>query len=188
MAEAYAEYAYREHKKYYRPASKASDGQEQGELDAEDMTYALDQGVREFTVSAMYAAIIAARQDRGDDALRFMREGWRKSRELKIAYGKPHQYDVNMVGRIVGIEGYFGGRHFDKYSSIGRAVVELARISQTDAVLGYDASLSPEHVKRAQRKAQIRGTAARSVARMQTWPTRQLTRPVSRYLLNKFVL
>lgn len=204
MAEAYAEYAYREHSRYHNSIESyvtflsTREGREDSARrniprGCMDLTYLNDQGAREFTVSAMYVAIIAARQDRGDDALRFINEGWSRSTYMMDKKGgKPHQYDVNMIGRVIGIRGFFANQHSGRGTRLGSQAREFPKISQTDKVLGYDTSLTPQQVRRAQLDARIRNLSARTVARTQSSstirPIRKATKPLAGYLLRKVVL
>ena len=101
----------------------------------------IEQGSREFTVSAMYAAIIAARQNRRSDALRFIGEAWGVSESLRGRFGQPHQYDVNLVGRVAGIEGTFS-KPTKQTRDIGSLAVQWAKISETNQVKAPNPRLS----------------------------------------------
>jgi hypothetical protein len=188
MAEAYAEYAYRDHKQFYFSMGRLAADRLHRNSGLVDMTYLSEQGAREFTVSAMYAAIIAARRNEGRQAERFINEGWLKSRQLYEHFGRNHQYDANMVSRVVGIRGFFGGEYVGKNNKLRPELVELSLASQTSALLGRDTKLSSAQVEQAQTKAIIRGLFALNVSRLQSLPTKRLTRPLSRYLLNRVVL
>ena len=146
-----------------------------------------ERGAREFTVSAMYAAIVAARQNKGDQALKYISEAWSTSEELKAKNGKPHQYDVNLVGRVAGIESVFA-KPTKKTLAIGKLAVQYAKLSETDQVLEPNTRKTETEVKEAQRKALIRGWAARSIVWMQLFPTRRITKPIAQTVLNKVVL
>jgi len=168
MAGAYAEYAYREHKKLSEIHNLES--------------------TREFTVSAMYMAISAARQNDGINALKFIREGWRASKNLEDALGYPHQYDVNMSGRVLGIEGLYGPKDREHLRYLGEVTMQLANISQTSEIFGADTSLSLTEVKEQQHKAKIRSNAARAIVELQLLPTSKLTKALSNQLLKRVVL
>jgi hypothetical protein len=146
-----------------------------------------ERGLREFTVSAMYAAILSARQNQGERALRYIGDAWSTSEELKAKLGKPHQYDVNLVGRVAGIEGVFA-KPTKRTREIGKLAVQYAKLSETDQVLEPNTRKTEAEVKEAQRKALIRGWSARSIVWLQSAPTRRFTKPIARTVLNKIVL
>ena len=147
----------------------------------------IERGAREFTVSAMYAAILAVRQNQGERALRYIGDAWSTSEELKAEHSKPHQYDVNLVGRVAGIEGVFA-KPTKRTREIGKLAVQYAKISETNQVLEPNTRKTEAEVKEAQRKALIRGWAARSIVWLQSLPTRRFTKPIARTVLNKIVL
>jgi hypothetical protein len=168
MAGAYAEYAIREHRKLKDAGN--------------------ERGAREFTASTIYEAIAAARQNNDNDALAVVREGWAISQELLGIYGKPHQYDVNLIGRVAGLEGMSGDKPKSAKRQLGNLAVSLAKNSQTNRVLEPDTSLDAAGIKQAQKTAWQRGLAAKAIIEMQALPTRRLTKPLARFILNKAVL
>lgn len=146
-----------------------------------------ERGAREFTVSAMYSAILAARQNQGEQALRYIGDAWATSEDLKAKFDKPHQYDVNLVGRVAGIEGVFA-KPTKTTREIGKLAVQYAKLSETNQVLEPNTRKSEAEVKEAQRKALIRGWVARSIVWLQSFPSRRFTKPIARKVLNKMVL
>lgn len=174
LANAYAEYAYREHKAAMVDVDRA----------------VADEASREFTVSAMYAAIRAARSNKGADALEYIREGWNASSVLWIRNGKPHQYDVNIAGRVAGIEAVYGEKPTPLLTrKAGNKALKLAMYSEDPKkILGANESLDAKQIRRAKGKALIRGLAAQAIIGLEMLPTRSLTEPAAKKFLQKIVL
>ena len=192
LAEAYAEYALREHDNFLprlsilRP-NDAIDIESLMSADSKLYEHTLT-GSREFTVSAMYVAILEARHGSGESALDIIRKATAVSWALSQRYGQHHQYDVNLMGRAAGIEGMFGSKPNRIGASKAKVAIDLARISETEKVIGFNESLNEEEVNQAQRKAVWRARAAKGIVTLAQLPTRSITRPIARKVLNKVVL
>jgi hypothetical protein len=167
-ASAFAEYAYREHK----------DLKEKRDSD----------GTREFTVSAMYMAILAQRVGNNHKAFSYIREAWNTSYQLHEKFKKWHQYDVNLFSRVVGIEATNGQTDLMRLREIGRDALILAKISETDAILNPNISLDSSQVRHAQRQAVIRARAAKVIVKLHELPPRKLNKKFSNKILQKIVL
>lgn len=174
LANAYAEYAYREHHA----------------IMSDTDTGIADTAAREFTVSAMYAAIRAARNGEGANALELMREGWNASSVLWIRNGKPHQYDVNMAARVAGIEALYGEKPIPRMTRhLGAKALKIALYSEDpQKVIGANEQLSAKEIKVAKGKALIRGLAAQTIIGLEILPTRSYTESIAQKLLQKIVL
>lgn len=174
LANAYAEYAYREH---HAKMSDTDSG-------------VADTAAREFTVSAMYAAIRAARNGEGVNALELIREGWNASSVLWIRNGKPHQYDVNMAGRAAGIEAVYGDKPTPlMVRKLGRKSLKLALYAEDpQKVLGANNQLNAREIRVAKGKAFIRGLAAQAIIGLEMLPTRVYTEQIAQKILQKVVL
>lgn len=191
MAAAYAEHAYRIHRRLAGNTNVETD----------------PQAVHELTPSALYMAIVAARQalhrgvrrqfqDPSDpslskqnlrqEALRFAREARQLGSNLFGINGRWHQYDLNVSGRIAGLEGLWG----DATQGLMLAIEaqRLALLSETPALLGATEQTTPEVEARAQRKAMVRAKAAMAVARMGLGPLKILSRPIANQLVDRVVL
>ncbi|MEI9914015.1 MAG: hypothetical protein WDN66_03445 [Candidatus Saccharibacteria bacterium] len=142
----------------------------------------------------MYAAINAARQDRGRQAVELAQEAW--SYSTMLTNGQyDHQYDVNLVGRVAGIKGYFERPPYFRTAepscnlrAYGGWAVSIAKSSESPEIEGSNPNLSDAERHDARRKAVWRGRAARTITQLQSLPTRNLTRPISKKLLDKVVL
>lgn len=178
-ANAYAEYAYRAHDVSVLHSSDISSGRD---IASDGLIIA-----REFTVSAMYLAISQARANEYRKAIGVISEADRFSIALFRRFKQFHQYDVNLSPRVAALGSSMASIH-PVLQSRARLAMELAALSETDAVLGFNPMLSDEQVAQAQRKAKIRAVAARAVVEAGIYPTRWITQPFVRGLIDKVIL
>jgi len=71
---------------------------------------------------------------------------------------------------------------------IGKLAVQYAKLSETNYVLEPNTRKTEAEVKEDQRKALIRGWAARSIVWLQSFPSQSFTKPIARTILNNIVL
>jgi hypothetical protein len=198
VAGAYAEYAVREHRELMESGST--------------------HGAREFMASAACAGTILVRQRQYIDAYGMTLEAEAVSQQLQTAHDLPHQYDVNRSGRVAGIfammqpllkraeplnpntsysdaDNRIASIHETLRQSptreawlYARHASALASVSETAHVLGANPDLSQGDIGAAQRKARLRGRAAKAVVILQALPTHAFTEPIARTLLERVVL